>query len=36
LPENDTPAEQSARAAQLVKTWAVHRWTTAVPSLPGR
>ncbi|MEA3263650.1 MAG: lipoxygenase family protein [Pseudomonadota bacterium] len=35
LPQNDTPAEQAARAAQLVATQGVYGWTTSVPSLPG-
>lgn len=35
LPQNDTPAERAARAAQLAATQGVYRWTTAVPSLPG-
>lgn len=35
LPQDDTPAEQAARAAQLAQTQTVYRWTTAVPSLPG-
>lgn len=35
LPQNDTPAQQAARAAQLVAAQGVYRWTTAVPSLPG-
>jgi arachidonate 15-lipoxygenase len=35
LPQNDTPAEQTARAAQLAATQAVYTWTTDVPTLPG-
>lgn len=35
LPQNDTPAEQAARAAQLTATQAVYTWTTDVPTLPG-
>ncbi|MGH6634204.1 MAG: lipoxygenase family protein, partial [Sphingopyxis sp.] len=35
LPQNDTPAEQAARAAQLTATQAVYTWTTEVPTLPG-
>ncbi len=35
LPQNDTPAQRSARAAQLEATRAVYQWTTAVPTLPG-
>lgn len=35
LPQNDTPAEQAARAAQLTAAQAVYTWTTDVPTLPG-
>lgn len=35
LPQDDTPAEQAARAAQLVATQAVYTWTTDIPTLPG-
>ena len=35
LPQNDTPAQQSARAAQLDATRVTYQWTTAVPTLPG-
>lgn len=35
LPQNDTPAQQAARAAQLALTQQQYQWTTAVPSLPG-
>ncbi len=35
LPQNDTPAVQAARTAQLVATQAVYTWDTDVPSLPG-
>ena len=35
LPQDDTPAEQAARAEQLVATQAVYTWTTDVPTLPG-
>lgn len=35
LPQQDTPTEQAARAAQLAETQAVYRWTTDVPTLPG-
>jgi arachidonate 15-lipoxygenase len=35
LPQNDTPAEQAARAAQLAATQAVYTWTTDIPTLPG-
>ena len=35
LPQQDTPAEQAARAAQLAATRQVYMWTTDEPSLPG-
>lgn len=35
LPQNDTPAEQAARGAQLAASQAVYVWTTDVPTLPG-
>jgi len=35
LPQNDTPVQQAARAAQLTATQAVYVWTTDVPTLPG-
>lgn len=35
LPQNDTPTQQAARAAQLDATCNVYQWTTAVPTLPG-
>lgn len=35
LPQQDTPAQQAARAAQLTATQAVYKWTTDVPTLPG-
>ena len=35
LPQDDTPAGQAARAAQLTATRAVYTWTTDVPTLPG-
>lgn len=35
LPQNDTPAQQAARTAQLEATRTVYQWTTAVPTLPG-
>jgi arachidonate 15-lipoxygenase len=35
LPQDDTPAQQAARAAQLAATQAVYTWTTDVPTLPG-
>lgn len=35
LPQNDTPAQQQARAAQLAQTRTVYEWTTEVPTLPG-
>ena len=35
LPQDDTPAQQAARAAQLAATQSVYTWTTDVPTLPG-
>ncbi|MDZ3830360.1 MAG: lipoxygenase family protein [Sphingopyxis sp.] len=35
LPQQDNPAEQAARAAQLAATRQVYVWTTDVPTLPG-
>lgn len=35
LPQDDTPAQQAARAAQLTATQAVYIWTTDIPTLPG-
>ncbi len=35
LPQQDTPAEQAARAAQLTATQTVYVWTTDIPTLPG-
>ena len=35
LPQDDAPAQQAARAAQLIATQAVYTWTTEVPTLPG-
>ncbi|HKX89555.1 MAG TPA: lipoxygenase family protein [Sphingopyxis sp.] len=35
LPQNDTPVQQAARAAQLTATQTVYTWTTDVPTLPG-
>lgn len=35
LPQDDTPAQQAARAAQLTATQAVYVWTTDIPTLPG-
>jgi len=35
LPQNDTPAEQAKRAAQIAATRATYQWTTTVPTLPG-
>lgn len=35
LPQDDTPAQQAARAAQLTASQAVYVWTTDVPTLPG-
>ncbi len=34
LPQNDTPQQQAARAAQLGATQALYMWTDSVPSLP--
>jgi arachidonate 15-lipoxygenase len=35
LPQDDTPAQQAARIAQLAATQAIYTWTTEVPTLPG-
>ena len=35
LPQQDTPAQQAARAAQLTATQTVYQWTTDVATLPG-
>lgn len=35
LPQNDTPAEQAARAAQLAASQQAYVWDDAVPTLPG-
>jgi arachidonate 15-lipoxygenase len=35
LPQNDTTAQQAARAAQLTASQAVYVWTTDIPTLPG-
>jgi len=35
LPQNDSPAQQAARAAQLAATQTVYVWTDDVPTLPG-
>lgn len=35
LPQQDTPAGQAARAAQLTASCARYVWSTAVPTLPG-
>ena len=35
LPQNDSPAQQAARAAQLAASRQTYVWDTAVPSLPG-
>ncbi|MBJ7500511.1 MAG: arachidonate 15-lipoxygenase [Sphingopyxis sp.] len=35
LPQNDTPAQRAARAAQLAATQTVYTWATDVPTLPG-
>ena len=34
LPQNDTPQQQAARAAQLAATQALYVWTDSVPTLP--
>ena len=35
LPQDDTPAEQAARAAQIAAAQSAYVWTTAIPTLPG-
>jgi arachidonate 15-lipoxygenase len=35
LPQNDTPAQQAARAAQLAASQQSYVWDDAVPTLPG-
>lgn len=35
LPQDDTPAAQAARAAQLTAARTIYTWTTDVPTLPG-
>lgn len=35
LPQQDTPTERAARAAQLAAAQSVYVWTTDVPTLPG-
>lgn len=35
LPQDDTAAQQAARAAQLTATQGVYVWTTDIPTLPG-
>ena len=35
LPQNDTPAEQAQRIAQIAASRVTYEWTTSVPSLPG-
>ncbi len=35
LPQNDTPAQQAKRAAQIAATRVTYQWTTDVPTLPG-
>jgi arachidonate 15-lipoxygenase len=35
LPQNDTPAGQAARAAQIAFSRTTYVWNTAVPTLPG-
>lgn len=35
LPQQDTPTQRAARAAQIAATQQVYVWTDAVPTLPG-
>ncbi|MEP7006852.1 MAG: hypothetical protein ABI810_12785, partial [Sphingomonas bacterium] len=35
LPQNDTPAEQAKRVAQIAASRVTYEWTTTVPTLPG-
>jgi arachidonate 15-lipoxygenase len=35
LPQNDTPAEQAKRIAQIAAARVTYEWTTTVPTLPG-
>ena len=35
LPQDDTPAQQAARAAQLAASQQAYVWDDAVPTLPG-
>jgi len=35
LPQNDTPAEQAKRIAQIAASRVTYEWTTTVPTLPG-
>jgi arachidonate 15-lipoxygenase len=35
LPQNDTPSQQKARAAQIMAARQSYEWTKTVPSLPG-
>ena len=35
LPQNDTPAQQAARAAQIATSRTVYSWSDTVPTLPG-
>ncbi|MEO6218692.1 MAG: lipoxygenase family protein [Sphingomonas sp.] len=35
LPQNDTPAEQAQRIAQIAASRVTYEWTTTVPTLPG-
>lgn len=35
LPQNDTPAQQAERIAQIAASRVTYEWTTTVPTLPG-
>jgi arachidonate 15-lipoxygenase len=35
LPQNDTPEQKAARAAQIVQARDTYAWTITIPSLPG-
>lgn len=35
LPQNDTPAQQAARAAQIADSCTHYVWDTSIPTLPG-
>ncbi|MEO9131904.1 MAG: lipoxygenase family protein [Sphingomonas sp.] len=35
LPQNDTPADQEKRIAQIAAARVTYEWTTSVPTLPG-